>query len=44
MRFGINKPLVENKLVESFKNETLKTDMYLFNKKLLKNKDFVKYS
>jgi hypothetical protein len=42
MRFGIIKTLVENKLVESFKNDTLKTDMYLFNKKLLKNKDFVK--
>jgi hypothetical protein len=42
MRFGIIKTLVENKLVESFKNDALKTDMYLFNKKLLKNKDFVK--
>jgi hypothetical protein len=42
MRFGVIKTLVENKLVESFKNDTLKNDMYLFNKKLLKNKDFVK--
>jgi len=42
MRFGVIKTLVENKLVESFKNDTLKNDMYLFNKKLLKNKDFFK--
>ena len=42
MRFGVIKTLVENKLVESFKKDSLKTDMYYFNKKLLKNKDFCK--
>ena len=42
MRFGVIKTLVENKLVESFKKDSLKTDMYHFNKKLLKNKDFCK--
>lgn len=42
MRFGVIKTLVENKLIESFKNDSLKTDMNLFNKKLLKNKDFCK--
>ena len=42
MRFGVIKTLVENKLVESFKNDTLKIDMYNFNNKLLKDKTFVK--
>lgn len=42
MKFGVIKTLVENKLVESFKKDSLKSDMNLFNKKLLKNKDFCK--
>ena len=42
MRFGVIKTLVENKLIESFKQDSLKTDMRLFNRKLLKNKDFCK--
>jgi succinate dehydrogenase flavin-adding protein (antitoxin of CptAB toxin-antitoxin module) len=42
MRFGVIKTLVENKLIESFKEDSLKSDMRLFNRKLLKNKDFCK--
>lgn len=42
MKFGVIKTLVENKLIESFKEDSLKSDMSLFNKKLLKNKDFCK--
>jgi hypothetical protein len=40
MRFGVIKTLVENKLAKSFKDNTLKEDMRLFNTKLLKNKNF----
>jgi succinate dehydrogenase flavin-adding protein (antitoxin of CptAB toxin-antitoxin module) len=42
MKFGVIKTLVENKLIESFRQDSLKSDMNLFNKKLLKNKDFCK--
>ena len=42
MKFGVIKTLVENKLIESFRQDSLKSDMSLFNKKLLKNKDFCK--
>jgi succinate dehydrogenase flavin-adding protein (antitoxin of CptAB toxin-antitoxin module) len=42
MKFGVIKTLVENKLIESFKEDSLKSDMSLFNKNLLKNKDFCK--
>ena len=37
MRFGLIKTLVENKLVDSFAKGNLKTDMRLFERKLLKN-------
>lgn len=40
MRFGVIKTIVENKLIKSFGDNTLKEDMRLFNNKLLKNKDF----
>ena len=40
MRFGVIKTIVENKLIKSFGENTLKEDMRLFNNKLLKNKDF----
>jgi hypothetical protein len=42
MRFGLIKTLVENKLIDSFVKGTLKTDMRLFERKLLKNSDFCK--
>lgn len=42
MRFGLIKTLVENKLVDSFVKGNLKTDMRLFERKLLKNSDFCK--
>jgi len=42
MRFGLIKTLVENKLVDSFAKGNLKTDMRLFERKLLKNSDFCK--
>jgi succinate dehydrogenase flavin-adding protein (antitoxin of CptAB toxin-antitoxin module) len=42
MRFGLIKTLVENKLVDSFVKGNLKTDMRLFEQKLLKNSDFCK--
>jgi hypothetical protein len=42
MRFGLIKTLVENKLVNSFAKGNLKTDMRLFERKLLKNSDFCK--
>ena len=35
MRFGLIKTLVENKLIDSFVKGTLKTDMRLFERKLL---------
>lgn len=40
MRFGVIKTIIENKLIKSFGENTLKEDMRLFNNKLLKNKDF----
>lgn len=40
MRFGVIKTIVENKLINSFAEKTLKEDIRLFNNKLLKNKDF----
>ena len=42
MRFGLIKTLVENKLIDSFVKGTLKTDMRLFERKLLKNSNFCK--
>lgn len=42
MKFGVVKTLVENKLIESFKNDNLKNDMSQFNKNLLKDKNFCK--
>jgi hypothetical protein len=42
MRFGLIKTLVENKLVDSFAKGNLKTDMRLFERKLLKNSNFCK--
>ena len=42
MKFGVVKTLVENKLIESFKNDNLKNDMGHFNKRLLKDKNFCK--
>jgi hypothetical protein len=42
MRFGLIKTLVENKLADSFVKGNLKTDMRLFERKLLKNSDFCK--
>jgi len=42
MRFGLIKTLVENKLIDSFVKGTLKSDMRLFERKLLKNSNFCK--
>lgn len=42
MKFGVIKTLVENKLIDSFVKGTIKTDMKLFETKLLKNSDFCK--
>jgi hypothetical protein len=40
MRFGVIKTLVENKLVKSFTDNKLDTDMKFFKNELLKNKSF----
>lgn len=42
MKFGKLKSKIENKLVESYKNETIKTDMSKFNSLVLKNKNISK--
>jgi hypothetical protein len=42
MKFGILKTKIENKLVESFKNNTLKEDLNYFRKNILSDKDFCK--
>lgn len=42
MRFGVIKTIVESKLTKSFKDNTLKENMQLFNGKLLSNKGFCK--
>ena len=42
MRFGVIKTIVESKLTKSFKDNTLKENMQLFNGKLLSDKDFCK--
>jgi tellurite resistance protein len=43
MRFGVIKTLIENKLVESFVNKRLSTDMSFFQDKILKDKSFKKH-
>lgn len=42
MKFGKLKSKIENKLVESYKNGTIKTDMSKFNSLVLKNKNISK--
>jgi hypothetical protein len=42
MKFGILKSKIENKLVESYKNNTIKKEMPIFNKLVLKNKNISK--
>ena len=42
MKFGKLKSKIENKLVESYKNDTIKTDMSKFNSLVLKNKNVSK--
>jgi len=42
MRFGVIKTLVENKLVQSFKNKKLKNDMSIFKNELLSDNNFKK--
>jgi hypothetical protein len=42
MKFGKLKSKIENKLVESYKNGTIKTDMSKFNSLVLKNKNVSK--
>lgn len=42
MRFGVIKTIVESKLTKSFKDNTLKENMRLFNGKLLSDKGFCK--
>ena len=43
MKFGILKTLVEEKLVESFKMNNLKSDLKFFKKNILSDKNFKKY-
>jgi hypothetical protein len=42
MKFGILKSKIENKLVESYKNNTIKKEMPKFNQLVLKNKNISK--
>ena len=42
MKFGILKSKIENKLVESYKNNTIKKEMPIFNKLVLNNKNISK--
>ena len=42
MKFGKLKSKIENKLVESYKNGTIKSDMFKFNSLVLKNKNVSK--
>jgi hypothetical protein len=42
MKFGKLKSKIENKLVESYKNDTIKSDMSKFNSLVLKNKNVSK--
>jgi hypothetical protein len=42
MKFGILKSKIENKLVESYKNNTIKKEIPIFNKLVLKNKNISK--
>ena len=42
MKFGKLKSKIENKLVESYKNGTIKNDMFKFNSLVLKNKNVSK--
>ena len=42
MKFGILKTKIEDLLIESYKNDTLKRDMFVFDELILKNKNLSK--
>jgi hypothetical protein len=39
MKFGLLKSQIENMLIESYKNESMKNNMFIFNELVLKNKN-----
>ena len=42
MKFGLLKSQIENILIESYKNETIKDNMFIFKELVLKNKNISK--